>query len=67
MNISHIRADGSRPQSMKGVKAPLTANRIRSEVTFGEVLQKEMRKIEKNNYSSVGSLSYLCAGKGRGK
>lgn len=47
MNISHIRKDGTRVQTMKGVKAPVTANRILSKETFGEVLKKEERKLEK--------------------
>lgn len=49
MNISHLRKDGSRVQSMKGVKAPMTANKILSKETFGEVLKREERKIEKTN------------------
>lgn len=65
--IIHERADGTIVTSMAGVKAPAKASMILgSSETFAEVLRKEVRKIEKTNHTSVCSLSYLCAGKGRG-
>ena len=55
MNISHIRKDGSRVETMKGVKAPVKANRILSKKTFGEVLKREERKLDEEVDTCCGA------------
>lgn len=51
--IIHERKDGTIVESMKGVKAPPLANKIVSEVTFGEILRKEIHKVEEGNVPNI--------------
>ena len=55
--IIHERKDGTIVESMKGVKAPPLANKIVSEVTFGEVLRKEINKVEEGPNIDIGKYS----------
>ncbi len=55
--IIHERADGTIVDTMKGVKAPPLANQIVSEVTFGEVLRKEIHNVEEGPNIDIGKYS----------